>query len=104
MAGRFVRVAETDRQQVGFVLDGEPCNALEGDTLIVAVLTNSPQLRESEFGDGPRAGFCLMGACQDCWMWTEQGERVRACTTVIEPGMHVRTTPPTDGIWPNCAS
>jgi len=104
MAGRFVRVAAQDRKRIEFELDGEPRSALEGDTLIVAVLTNAPQLRQSEFGDGPRAGFCLMGACQDCWMWTVEGERVRACTTIVAPGMRVSTDPPTEEIWPILAS
>ena len=100
MVGRFIRVAAQDRQQIDFEVDGEQCSALQGDTLLVAVLTNTSRLRMSEFGDGPRAGFCLMGACQDCWMWTAQGERVRACTTVIEPGMRVITSPPPEEIWP----
>jgi len=104
MAGRLIRVAAQDRQRIDFELDGAPCSALEGDTVLVAVLTNVSQLRESEFGDGPRAGFCLMGACQDCWMWTQQGERVRACTTVIQPGMRVSTNPPSEEIWPIRAS
>ena len=103
MAGRFVRVAAQDRKPVDFELDGVARRALEGDTLIVAVLTNGGELRQSEFGDGARAGFCLMGACQDCWMWTAQGERVRACTTIIEPGMQVTTRPPAEDVWPNRA-
>jgi NADH dehydrogenase/NADH:ubiquinone oxidoreductase subunit G len=44
----------------------------------------------SEFGDGPRAGFCLMGACQDCWVAVEGMGRVRACTTLAQDGMAVR--------------
>ena len=32
-----------------------------------------------------------MGACQDCWVLTGDGERMRACTTVLEPGMNLRT-------------
>ena len=38
-------------------------------------------LRRHEFSDEARAGFCLMGACQDCWVWLADGRRVRACTT-----------------------
>jgi predicted molibdopterin-dependent oxidoreductase YjgC len=56
-------------------------------------------VRDSEFGDGPRAGFCLMGACQDCWVWTPEGQRLRACSTTVEPGMRVLTTPPR-AHWP----
>ncbi len=85
------RVAETSRRAVPFVLDGHPCEALEGDTILTALLTNGEQLRRSEFSGQPRAGFCLMGACQDCWVRLEDGRRLRACSTFIEPGMHVVT-------------
>ena len=93
--GQFLRVAETDRSKVGFFLDGKPATALVGDTVLTAMLTNGRHLRVSEFGDGRRAGFCLMGACQDCWVGLEDGSRIRACTTFVQEGMAVRTT------WPD---
>ena len=86
---RLRRLAETDRTAVSFKLDGAPVTALEGDTLLTAVLASDDHLRESEFGDGLRAGFCLMGACQDCWVNVEGSGRVRACTTAITEGMRV---------------
>ena len=85
------RVAETARDPVAFTIDGEPAMALVGDTVLTAVLTQRSQLRRNEFSDAPRAGFCLMGACQDCWIATESGERLRACSTFIAPGMALRT-------------
>ena len=51
------------------------------------------------FGDGTRAGFCLMGACQDCWVWDDAGQRLRACSTTVVEGMSVRTAPPAQQ-WP----
>jgi predicted molibdopterin-dependent oxidoreductase YjgC len=99
---RFTRLAETDRPRVRIVIDGHAVDALAGDTLMVAVLNNARHLRESEFGDGRRAGFCLMGACQDCWVWTADGARLRACTTVVEKGMHIVTKQP-EATWANLA-
>ena len=92
--GRFIRLAETARAPVRLEADGRPLVALEGDTLLVALLGNVGHLRHSEFGDGVRSGFCLMGACQDCWVWTPAGGRLRACSTVVEDGMSVCTQPP----------
>jgi predicted molibdopterin-dependent oxidoreductase YjgC len=86
---RLQRLAETDRPALTFMLDGAPAAALEGDTLLTAILAHDGYLRASEFGDGLRAGFCLMGACQDCWVNVEGGGRVRACTTPIAEGMRV---------------
>ena len=87
----FRRLAETDRPPVRLEIDGVAMNALAGDTLQVAILTNASALRESEFGDGMRAGFCLMAACQDCWVWTTCGERLRACSTEVADGMRIVT-------------
>jgi len=85
------RVAETEREAVAFTIDGVSATALAGDTVLTAVLTHCGQLRRNEFSGLPRAGFCMMGACQDCWVRTESGERLRACATVIEPGMALST-------------
>ncbi|CDX24172.1 conserved hypothetical protein [Mesorhizobium sp. SOD10] len=97
-AGRIVRLAERDRAEVQFLLDGEIRGALAGDTVLTAMLASGRALRKSEFGAEPRAGFCLMGACQDCWVWQEEGSRLRACTTPVAEGMRLRTTPPEN--WP----
>jgi predicted molibdopterin-dependent oxidoreductase YjgC len=32
-----------------------------------------------------------MGECQDCFVALADGDRVRACTTLVAPGMAVRT-------------
>jgi predicted molibdopterin-dependent oxidoreductase YjgC len=91
--GQLSRVAETDRPRVAITIDGEVAEALAGDTVLTALLVNGRRLRDSDFGDGPRAGFCLMGACQDCWVWSAAGERLRACTTYVEAGLAIRTRP-----------
>ena len=85
------RIDGARREPIAFELDGRACTALEGDTVLTAVLTNAAKLRESDFGGAARAGFCLMGACQDCWVRLADGERLRACTTFVESGMRVRT-------------
>lgn len=85
------RLAETGRAPVHFVLDGRACTALAGDTVLTAVLTQAERLRVSEFSGAPRAGFCLMGACQDCWIATESGQRFRACGRFVEEGMRLVT-------------
>ena len=97
-AGRIVRLAERDRAGVEFFLDGEKRSALAGDTVLTAMLAFGHALRNSEFGPEPRAGFCLMGACQDCWVWQDEGPRLRACSTPVAEGMLLRTTPPES--WP----
>jgi predicted molibdopterin-dependent oxidoreductase YjgC len=91
MPSQFNRLAERDRRAVSLTIDGTPTTALEGDTLLTAILTNHRRVRANEFDQGPRAGFCLMGACQDCWVLMAGGARVRACTTFVADGMAVTT-------------
>ncbi|MGX9963527.1 (2Fe-2S)-binding protein [Roseomonas sp. F4] len=91
MALRLVRLVDQDRPEIGFTLDGQPMTARQGDTLLTAILAGGEDfLRTSEFGDGRRAGFCLMGGCQDCRVLLEGGDRVRACTTLLRAGMRLR--------------
>lgn len=91
MNGRLVRAVVPDGPPLCIRVDGAEVQAYSGDSLLVAVLTAKNALRRHEFSDEARAGFCLMGACQDCWVWLADGQRVRACTTVAADGMHVVT-------------
>nr|WP_246513812.1 (2Fe-2S)-binding protein [Neoroseomonas soli] len=87
----MTRLRDASRPRISLTLDGTPIEAQQGDTLLTALLAGGAgHLRESEFGDGPRAGFCLMGACQDCWVVVEGMGRVRACATLAGQGMKVR--------------
>ncbi|SAL70056.1 NAD(FAD)-dependent dehydrogenase [Caballeronia arvi] len=90
-APQFVRLADKERARIPFVLDGVPAEALAGDTLLTAILMQQRHVRHSEFSGQPRAGFCLIGACQDCWVRDENGKRMRACSTRVEANMRVVT-------------
>lgn len=87
--GQFIRLAEQNRPALTLYLDGAPIEARAGDTVLTALLLARRVLRQSEFGDGPRAGFCLMGGCQDCWVFLEGGGRIRACTTMASDGLRL---------------
>ncbi|MDH2327063.1 (2Fe-2S)-binding protein [Cereibacter sp. SYSU M97828] len=89
MTGRIVRLAETHRAPVAFRFDGQDMAGMEGDTVLTAILCHRGSLRAAEFGPERRAGFCLMGACQDCWISQEDGPRLRACQTPLRAGMRL---------------
>jgi predicted molibdopterin-dependent oxidoreductase YjgC len=86
----FARAGELSRPAVAITVDGAAVPALAGDTVLTALRLAGLPLRTSEFGDGPRGGFCLMGACQDCWLRVN-GRRLRACQTFVADGMAVTT-------------
>lgn len=85
------RIARKDHPVITFILDGEACEGRAGDSVLTAMLNRTEALRYSEFTASPRAGFCQMGACQDCWIGLENGERLRACTTALVAGMRIVT-------------
>jgi predicted molibdopterin-dependent oxidoreductase YjgC len=92
-SAQLKRVATRKGPSIALSLDGEPIQATAGDSVLAALLTHGFVLRRLEFGDEPRAGFCLMGACQDCWVWSAAGGRIRACTTPVAAGMELFTRP-----------
>ncbi len=88
------RVLDRQAPRVPIRIDGAPAEAFEGESVLVAVLSLGTRLRRHEADSAPRAGFCLMGACQDCWVWLPDGRRLRACTTRVAAGMELLTAAP----------
>ena len=93
-SARFVRVARWTSPTITISIDGEIVEVPKGQSILVSVLSHRAALRTQMVSSEPRAGFCLMGACQECWMWLDDGRRVRACTTTVDAGMAVCTTAP----------
>lgn len=85
----LTRLLDQDRPALTLTVDGAPVPARAGDTVLTAILAAGLAVRAGEFGGGPRAGFCWMGACQDCWVSIEEEGTRRACTTLVRPGMAV---------------
>jgi predicted molibdopterin-dependent oxidoreductase YjgC len=87
----ITRLLDQDRAPVALQVDGIEIVARQGDSLLTAILAAGlGHVRISEFGDGPRAGFCWMGACQECWVMLESRGVARACSTLAAPGMRVQ--------------
>jgi predicted molibdopterin-dependent oxidoreductase YjgC len=90
-APQFRRLKPRGGAIIRFTIDGAPAEARAGDLLMTAILLHRPSLRRFEFGEGERAGFCFMAACQDCWVSLASGRRLRACSTLVTEGMAVTT-------------
>ena len=88
------RVRPADTPTVQLTWNGQPLSAHEGDTVLTALLLASDHVRHTLGPGSPRAGFCLMGACQDCWVQTANGQRLRACSTLVEDGMMLTSALP----------
>jgi len=79
---------------ISIVVDGKLVRSRVGETVLTALRSDPSHVRNFEFLNEARAGFCLMGACQDCWLWRGDGERLRACTSPVEVGMRLLTRSP----------
>ena len=90
-SGQFLRAVPRRGAALRLTIDGDAVEAVEGDSLLAVLLLNGKLVRHLEFSGAPRAGFCLMGACQDCWITLRDGGRVRACTTLAADGMAIST-------------
>lgn len=85
------RLFRKDAPAIPFLLDGAPCEGRAGDSVLTAILMQADSLSKNEFSGEARAGFCQMGACQDCWVSLADGTRLRACSTPLVAGMAIVT-------------
>jgi hypothetical protein len=95
--GLMHRIVPRHGSIIRFTFDGEILTGHSGETILTAILCERPALRQSEFLTEMRAGFCLMAACQDCWIWTRDGLRLRACSTPLSHDLDLLSTPPMMG-------
>lgn len=89
MTGRIFAGADDPRPEVAFSFAGQPVVARDGDTVAMALwAAGVAVLRHSSKAAQPRSVLCNMGICYECLV-TIDGAAVRACTTLVRPGMVV---------------
>ena len=74
---------------ITFLVDGEPVQALPGQTIAAALYTSGRRtFRHTRIEGKPRGLYCGMGVCFDCVVKVD-GETTRACMRYVEEGMQV---------------
>lgn len=77
-------------RKLAISLFGAQCHVPDHWTVAAAILLQSEGWsRRSRFDGGPRAPFCMMGACFDCLVIVDGKRDVRACLTPVAEGMVV---------------
>ncbi|MFO1077613.1 MAG: (2Fe-2S)-binding protein [Planctomycetota bacterium] len=77
------------RATVEFSFAGRTVRACAGDTIAMALWAAGERvLRHSSRDGAERSLLCNMGICYECLVVVD-GATVRACTTVVSPGMRV---------------
>ena len=88
---RLPLVPELERgRRVTIVLDGEPVEAFEGETVAAVLLGRGEIATRRTPGGEPRGIFCGMGVCFDCLMIVDGVPNTRACMTWVRDGLDVR--------------
>lgn len=78
--------------EIEILVDGIPTLAFEGETVAAALIANGQFVfrRTAEHGH-PRGFYCGIGFCHECRMVINDAPNVRACVTLVQPGMKVQT-------------
>ena len=87
------RPADSQHEDVMTVqVDGRPVAAAAGQTVAAVLLAQGiRQFRRTATRGEPRGVFCGMGVCYECLVTVDGVPNVRACMTVVGPGMIVET-------------
>lgn len=73
-------------------VDRRPVAAAAGQTVAAVLLAQGiRQFRHTDRRGEPRGVFCGMGVCYECLVTVDGVPNVRACMTVVAPGMIVET-------------
>lgn len=76
-------------------VDGQPVPAVDGQTLLGALLAHGHRvLRYNQVTGEARAGYCGMGVCFECEVEVDGRPQVRACMEPVRDGQRVRLGPP----------
>jgi sarcosine oxidase subunit alpha len=79
-------------ERIAFTYDGRPLEAYRGETLAEALLASGIRtFSRSVKYHRPRGPFCNQGGCPGCLLRVNGVPNVRACRTLIEEGMDVRS-------------
>jgi D-hydroxyproline dehydrogenase subunit gamma len=86
--------------RVELLLDGEPVEAYEGETVATVLLARGEIATRRTVKGEPRGVFCGMGVCWDCLVVVDGVPNTRACMTWVRDGMRVERQ---DGLEPRGA-
>ncbi|HKT79779.1 MAG TPA: (2Fe-2S)-binding protein [Vicinamibacterales bacterium] len=78
-------------RRVGFLFDGRPVSAYEGESIAGALACAGIRtLRTSPRSGAPRGMFCMMGSCQECVVRID-GRIALSCQEPVREGLDVRS-------------
>lgn len=80
-----------EEDRVLIEVDGEQIACRPRTTVAAALLAAGRRTWRRTPQGAPRGLFCGIGLCFDCLLTVDGAPNVRACVTLVAPGMHVET-------------
>ncbi|MDP5275531.1 (2Fe-2S)-binding protein [Chengkuizengella axinellae] len=81
-----------EREEVHFTFDENKLIGYEGETIAAALLANGERVLRCHEETGKLRGiYCNIGHCMECRVNVGNQKSVRACLTVIQEGMEVKS-------------
>jgi aerobic-type carbon monoxide dehydrogenase small subunit (CoxS/CutS family) len=89
----FKRLAEIEREDSFMIqVDGQSVSVYRGETLAAVLLAMGKlAMRKTFQKQAVRGYYCGMGICHECLVELQDGTKVRACQTLAEPWMKIKT-------------
>ncbi len=79
-------------ETVDIVLNEQVVSVTKGMTVAAVALSHNVSFTRTTAVSGvKRAPFCMMGVCYECLMVIDGQPNQRACATLVEEGMHIKT-------------
>ncbi|MCL9780730.1 (2Fe-2S)-binding protein [Vibrio sp. S4M6] len=73
-------------------IDGREVEALSGESVISTLTANGfRKLMKNDLGTAS-GSYCAMGVCHCCMVEIDGRQKMRACQTIIQPGMTIKTS------------
>jgi predicted molibdopterin-dependent oxidoreductase YjgC len=72
-------------------VDGRQVSTLAGETVAAVLVAEGVRVfrHTAKWGE-PRGIFCGMGICYECLVTVDGVQNVRACVTIVRPGMAIQ--------------
>lgn len=87
----FKRLQDHSAEKLSLELDGEVCEARQGDMVSAILLERDQgQCRTAPVGGGARAPYCLMGVCFECLVEIDGVPNQQACMIPVRADMKVK--------------
>lgn len=83
-------LADSDRDGIEVVIDGQARLARPGETVLTALLAYGHSALSKDLAGRISGAYCGMGVCFACNVVVD-GVKRRACATAVQEGMSIRT-------------